>query len=82
MRWTRNTIFKIRCVIAEIIEIGRWVDSLAMPDGDDAKELAKYSRLMKRDLRRSHWRKLRSLAKKLPLSVAMDMRTIFRKPQD
>lgn len=80
MRWTRNTIFKVRCVIAEMREIGPWVDSLAMPDSDP-KELAKYSREMKRDLMRGHWWKLRSLAKELPLALVLDtpgVRTIWR----
>lgn len=79
MRWTRNTIFKARCVIAEMREIGPWVDSLAMP-GSDPVELAKYSKAMKRDLLRGHWRKLRSLAKELPLALVLDtpgLRTIY-----
>ena len=80
MRWTRNTIFKVRCVIAEMREIGPWVDSLAMPDSDPV-ELAKYSKAMKRDLLRGHWWKLRSLAKELPLALVLDtpgLRTIWR----
>jgi hypothetical protein len=79
MRWTRNTIFKVRCVIAEMREIGPWVDSLAMPDSDPV-ELAKYSKAMKRDLLRGHWWKLRSLAKELPLALVLDtpgLRTIW-----
>ena len=81
MRWTRNTIFKVRCVIAEMREIGPWVDSLAMPDSDPV-ELAKYSKAMKRDLLRGHWWKLRSLAKELPLALVLDtpgLRTIWRR---
>jgi len=81
MRWTRNTIFKVRCVISEMREIGSWVDSLAMP-GSDPKELAKYSKAMKRDLMRGHWWKLRSLAKELPLALVLDtpgLRTIWRR---
>ena len=80
MRWTRNTIFKVRCVIAEMREIGPWVDSLAMPDSDPV-ELAEYSKAMKRDLLRGHWWKLRSLAKELPLALVLDtpgLRTIWR----
>lgn len=71
MRWTRNTIFKVRCVISEMREIGPWVDSLAMPVSDPV-ELAKYSKAMKRDLMRGHWWKLRSLAKELPLALLLD----------
>lgn len=81
MRWTRNTIFKVRCVIAEMREIGPWVDSLAMP-GSDPKELAKYSKGMKRDLMRGHWWKLRSLIKELPLALVLDtpgLRTVWRR---
>ena len=81
MRWTRNTIFKVRCVISEMREIGPWVDSLAMP-GSDPKELAKYSKAMKRDLMRGHWWKLRSLAKELPLALVLDtpgLRTVWRR---
>lgn len=81
MRWTRNTIFKVCCVIAEMREIGPWVDSLAMPD-TDPKELKKMSRKMKRDLMEGHWWKLRSLAKELPLSLVLDtpgLRTIYRR---
>ena len=72
MRWTRDTIFKVRCVIAEMRETGQWVDSLAMPE----------SRKMKRDLMRGHWWKLRSLAKELPLALVLDtpgLRTIWRR---
>lgn len=80
MKWTRNTIFKARCVIAEMREIGPWVDSLAMPD-TDPKELKKMSRKMKRDLMEGHWKKLRSLARELPLALALDtpgLRTICK----
>ena len=87
MPWTRNTICKARCVIAEMRSLGEYVDSLNInaTREDDPKELRVLMLKMKKDMRRGlmrgHWWKLRSLAKELPLALVLDtpgLRTIWR----
>ena len=81
LRWTRNTIFKARCVLAEMREAREWVGRIrANPDVSAEDDMA-CRRTMARIIMQGHWWKLRSLAKELPLALLLDtpgLRTVWR----
>lgn len=75
MRWTRNTLFKARCVVAEMRAMCRWVDTLGSPT-DNPLTIFR----IKRDLVRGHLWKLASLTRELPLALVLDtpgLRTLW-----
>lgn len=80
MAWTRNTIFKARCVIAEMREAREWVARIRVNPAVPKEEDAECRKTMRRIILRGHWWKLRSLAKELPLALVLDtpgLRTIW-----
>lgn len=82
MRWTRNTIFKALCVIAEMREAREWVGRIRSNPDVSAEDDKECRRTMARIIMQGHWWKLRSLAKELPLALVLDtpgLRTIWRR---